>query len=60
MKLPSFIGLVGGKPRFAYYFVGHLEKPAGVDAANNNLNLADTTHDETDRLVFLDPHYVNP
>ena len=22
MKLPSFIGLVGGKPRFAYYFVG--------------------------------------
>ena len=42
MKLPSFIGLVGGKPRFAYYFVGHLEKAAGVDAANNNLNLADT------------------
>ena len=29
MKLPSFIGLVGGKPRFAYYFVGHLESPAG-------------------------------
>mmetsp|Transcript_370 Transcript_370/g.547 ORF Transcript_370/g.547 Transcript_370/m.547 type:complete len:81 (-) Transcript_370:489-731(-) len=29
MRLPSFIGLVGGKPRFAYYFVGHLEKPAG-------------------------------
>ena len=28
MKLPSFIGLVGGKPRFAYYFVGHLESPA--------------------------------
>ena len=30
MRLPSFIGLVGGKPRFAYYFVGHLEKPAGI------------------------------
>ena len=27
MKLPQFVGLVGGKPRFAYYFVGHLEKP---------------------------------
>ena len=30
MRLPSFIGLVGGKPRFAYYFDGHLEKPAGI------------------------------
>ena len=28
MKLPTFIGLVGGKPRFAYYFVGHLDSPA--------------------------------
>ena len=28
MKLSSFIGLVGGKPRFGYYFVGHLERPA--------------------------------
>jgi hypothetical protein len=31
MKLDSFIGLVGGKPRFAYYFVGQTEKPAGMD-----------------------------
>lgn len=30
MKLSSFVGLVGGKPRAAYYFVGHLEKPAGM------------------------------
>ena len=28
MKLSTFVGLVGGKPKFAYYFVGHLEKPA--------------------------------
>lgn len=27
MKLSSFMGLVGGKPRFAYYFVGHIERP---------------------------------
>ena len=33
MKLDSFVGLVGGKPRFAYYFIGHLEAPAG-----SNLN----------------------
>ena len=30
----SFCGIVGGKPRFAYYFVGHLERP-GVIAAEN-------------------------
>ena len=80
MKLPSFIGLVGGKPRFAYYFVGQLEKPAGVDldndddfisvdkndqynaqsAAMNKDNSESNTHDESDRLIFLDPHYVNP
>jgi len=55
MKLPSFIGLVGGKPRFAYYFVGHLERPAGDGASSEQAN-----NDDTDRLVFLDPHYVNP
>ena len=27
MRLESFCGIVGGKPRFAYYFVGHLERP---------------------------------
>jgi hypothetical protein len=26
MKLPSFVGLVGGKPGFAYYFCGFIEK----------------------------------
>jgi len=26
MKMPSFVGLVGGLPRFAYYFVGSDEK----------------------------------
>ena len=25
MRLDSFVGIVGGKPRFAYYFVGHME-----------------------------------
>ena len=25
MRLDSFCGIVGGKPRFAYYFVGHME-----------------------------------
>ena len=33
MKLSSFVGLVGGKPRFAYYFVGHLERPAENEKA---------------------------
>ena len=70
MKLQSFIGLVGGKPRFAYYFVGQLEKPAEVgEAEENNDNFVparqfseseEAKYDETDRLVFLDPHYVNP
>lgn len=50
MKLDSFIGLVGGKPRFAYYFVGHTEKPAGEQSKTKN---------EADRLIFLDPHFVN-
>ena len=36
MKLPSFIGLVGGKPRFAYYFVGHLERPADSAASEED------------------------
>ena len=59
MKLPSFIGLVGGKPRFAYYFVGHLERPAdGVVV--NDVGASVGRYDDTDRLVFLDPHYVNP
>ena len=35
MKLDSFVGLVGGRPKYAYYFVGHLERPAG-----NNLNIS--------------------
>ena len=60
MKLPSFIGLVGGKPRFAYYFVGHLEKPAGLENEFEIIDDEEAKHDETDRLVFLDPHYVNP
>ena len=55
MKLDSFVGLVGGKPKFAYYFIGHLEAPAGV-----NLNQNYKLRNESDRLIFLDPHYVNP
>lgn len=53
MKLDSFVGLVGGKPRFAYYFVGHLEAPAGSDPSIKGKK------NESDRLIFLDPHYVN-
>ena len=60
MKLPSFIGLVGGKPRFAYYFVGHLERPAGTFMPDETSEGEEAKYDETDRLVFLDPHYVNP
>lgn len=71
MKLPSFIGLVGGKPRFAYYFVGQLEKPAGLSEEskidddrfirqkNGWSEDEEVKYDEADRLVFLDPHYVN-
>jgi len=54
MKLDSFIGLVGGKPRFAYYFVGHTERPAGSETKPKG------KRDEADRLIFLDPHFVNP
>lgn len=32
MKMPSFVGIVGGLPRFAYYFVGSDEK---VDSDEN-------------------------
>ena len=60
MKLPSFIGLVGGKPRFAYYFVGHLERPAGGEKSASKGDEDEFSYDDTDRLVFLDPHYVNP
>jgi cysteine protease ATG4 len=49
MKLDSFVGLVGGKPRFAYYFVGHLEDPVGIGQKR----------EDADRLIFLDPHFVN-
>lgn len=57
MKLSSFVGLVGGKPRAAYYFVGHLEKPAGLPSDSNS---EESKRDEADRLIFMDPHYVNP
>ena len=66
MKLDSFIGLVGGRPRYAYYFVGHLERPAGNGLNLSSINIGKSNisdkheKDEADRLVFLDPHYVNP
>lgn len=80
MRLNSSCGIVGGKPRFAYYFVGHLEKAGhqSRDAVEHDgfeqMPLDDSLfegaarldqstvvhHDESDRLVFLDPHYVNP
>ena len=86
MRLDSFRGIVGGKPRFAYYFVGHLEQarqaydeqpdgfemmPLDDEGLDPRLMQDDNGHDrlgesqavqydESDRLVFLDPHYVNP
>jgi hypothetical protein len=63
MKLDSFVGLVGGKPGYAYYFVGHIEAPAGsptqIDPALSKQS-SSGLRSETDRLIFLDPHYVNP
>lgn len=46
MRLSSFIGLVGGKPRFAYYFVGHLEKPAGISENFENNSVRGRTQPE--------------
>ena len=66
MKLDSFVGLVGGRPKYAYYFVGHLQRPAGNGLNISSVNIAKNSltdkyeKDEADRLVFLDPHYVNP
>ena len=31
MRLPSFVGLVGGKPNFAYYFCGYVEQPTELN-----------------------------
>lgn len=42
MKLPSFVGMVGGKPKNAYYFCGHQDK------ADQSVN----------KLIFLDPHII--
>jgi hypothetical protein len=46
MKLPSFVGLVGGKPNQAYYFCGFVEPPTETAATPVN------------ELIFLDPHIV--
>jgi hypothetical protein len=46
MKLTSFRGLVGGKPNFAYFFVGMVENP--LESKQKSL----------DRLIYLDPHLV--
>lgn len=45
MRLPSFVGLIGGKPNFAYYFCGFIDK-------------ADTDQEPLNQLIFLDPHIV--
>jgi len=51
MKLPCFRGLVGGKPNFAYYFVGMVQKPTEqMEVGSESL----------DRLLYLDPHFVRP
>lgn len=45
MKLHSFVGMVGGQPGMAYYFVGHLEQPAedyiNPDSKDLTANLSD-------------------
>ena len=43
MKLPSFVGLVGGKPGNAYYFCGLLESPT------------ESKQKPLDKLIYLDP-----
>ena len=43
--LPQCVGLLGGKPNFALYFVGHTHNPTGSPS--------DSSH-----LIFLDPHFV--
>ena len=45
IKMPQFVGIVGGKPNFAYYFCGYIEKA---------IDDADPLH----QLIFLDPHIV--
>ena len=46
MKLSSFVGLVGGKPRAAYYFCGFVERPT------------ESQQPKIDQLIYLDPHKV--
>jgi len=46
MKLPSFVGLVGGQPRLAYYFCGLVERPT------------ESNQPEINQLIYLDPHKV--
>ena len=36
MKMSTFVGVVGGKPRLAYYFVGQLERPAGMNDSDDD------------------------
>ena len=66
MKSSTFIGLVGGKPGQAYYFCGHLEEPAEIFEAKEEFVLIDSKEEEesepadSDRLIFLDPHFVIP
>ncbi len=45
MRLSSFAGFVGGKPGFAYYFCGLIEKSNPDDSP-------------LDQVIFLDPHIV--
>ena len=49
MKLPSFVGLIGGKPNSAYYFCGLIEAPTE--------HLTESV-EPIDQLLFLDPHIV--
>ena len=49
MKLPSFVGLIGGKPNSAYYFCGLIEAPTE--------HLTECV-EPIDQLLFLDPHIV--
>lgn len=65
MKLKSSVGLIGGQPKYAYFFSGQMEDPAEnfncEEVMTNSLtekkhSPPDYKTSDADRLIFLDPH----
>lgn len=54
MKLNSFVGMVGGKPGMAYYFVGHLEQPAEDYTNPDSKNIAANQSEEDESFSLVD------